>query len=461
MSVLRPILISGLLLGGACGSLDGGNQAPPQAAIYCNSDVDCPTGNICQGNFCQTGSATCMGAGAACQPANACHTGVISCATGAAACTDTGHPDTTMNGKSCGSGQLCASGVCTASTAGAHLPFPQVTDHGGPVLDAPQLVTITFDGYRFRTDVEAYGDWIVASSWLTTVGADYGVGAGRHLHKIHLPASSLPSTSLTDMQLQTWLQSQLGKTVPAPGTGLPLYLIYLPTGTTVTQHSGQASCQAFLGYHGEAVKGTQSLLYAALPDCAGPPGQTDLQGLEITVSHEIIEAATDPQHATQTYTILDAQSPWSTVPGEVGDLCIGASMYADGSYVAQRIWSNAAAAAGGDPCIPVSGAPYANASPRSDGFLLAEAGASVSLTLTGWETAPTGSWALAAQPAFTSGFTAGFALDKTSLKAGETVTATFTIPAGTPSGYCSAFLVTSSFDSFQTYGLWPVGVCVP
>ena len=54
-----------------------------------------------------------------------------------------------------------------------HEPFPQVPNQGGPRLVNPALITVTFKGDTRHTEFESYATWLVASSWLTTVGAEY------------------------------------------------------------------------------------------------------------------------------------------------------------------------------------------------------------------------------------------------------------------------------------------------
>src|SRR5690349_17252423 len=78
----------------------------------------------------------------------------------------------------------------------AHLPFPQVTTHTGPVFAAPQVVTITYSDFAFRAQAEQLGDFIVSSQWLDAVGKEYGVGHGTHLQKVQLAATA-PAT-ITD-----------------------------------------------------------------------------------------------------------------------------------------------------------------------------------------------------------------------------------------------------------------------
>jgi hypothetical protein len=120
------------------------------------------------------------------------------------------------------------------------------------------------------------------------------------------------------------------------------------------------SCEAYGAYHDEFMStGTnKSIVYALMPRCAGPTAADTFDELTMSTSHEWIEAATDPNvETTPAYGNLDTDHYiWAYTPGaEVGDMC----EYVDaayqrlvGQYMVQRTWSNAAATAGHDPCVP-------------------------------------------------------------------------------------------------------------
>src|ERR1700722_7467484 len=137
----------------------------------------------------------------------------------------------------------------------------------------------------------------------------------------------------------------------------------------------------------------------------------DLIQTTITSAHELIEAATDPISTDTTagyYLNLDDPNTWGwndIEGGEVADMCV--DLYGIGqdeandtiggtSFTVQRIWSNAQAAAGGDPCNPiVSAKPYFNASPAQEVFIL-NVGGSVTFEAHAFSTGPTSNWTLMA-----------------------------------------------------------------
>jgi hypothetical protein len=95
------------------------------------------------------------------------------------------------------------------------------------------------------------------------------------------------------------------------------------------------------------------------------------------MSHELVEAATDPFGADPFgqdvgWYGFDARhfayAYFNVLQGEVADVCqFEAPSYYAGSapfpYLLQRIWSNSSAAAGHDPCIPAPAGPYFNVTP--------------------------------------------------------------------------------------------------
>ena len=117
--------------GGACNACTQGatctstNPCDATATTECSSGVPVctdrtfqPTGTSCGANLVCSPAGACVActAGAACSSANLCHTAAISCASSAPVCTDTGN---VLNGTSCGAGQVCNGGVCSACVQGA------------------------------------------------------------------------------------------------------------------------------------------------------------------------------------------------------------------------------------------------------------------------------------------------------------------------------------------------------
>jgi hypothetical protein len=174
-------------------------------------------------------------------------------------------------------------------------------------------------------------------------------------------ATEAPPT--TDTALAALVTSHAGGTGGWPAnTPNTIYSVFLPDGITLTMQGG-TSCTDFDGYHSE----TQGhVIYSLMPRCDSMtfPG---LQVVTIASSHEFLEAATDPHpFSTPAFNQVDDEhAVWGLTPGgELGDMCEtarGSFQPLVGSFMVQRTWSNASAAAGHDPCVPVLATPYVEA----------------------------------------------------------------------------------------------------
>jgi hypothetical protein len=314
-------------------------------------------------------------------------------------------------------------------TQAAHAPFPQVVYQGGGVVTAPKLVTVTFPGDTMAPQLDAFGASVASSSWWNAVRAGYcesdaGPCVGDGPAGVSVALTTAPAQNYTDSSqggpstLQTWLLAEImSGALPKPDANAitnTIYLIYFPSTTTVNL-DGSPSCMGFDGYHGSATLGSQQVVYAVIDECPlgpppppGSPTNTLLQETTLTAAHEIAEAATDPSNLALGY-YLDLNDPstwgWSDVEGggEVADLCVDVfglnqDETPDGMFTAQRIWSNAHAAAGGDPCNPLlsPGEVYFNAAPKESIFVV-DVGKSVTFDVEAFSTGPMADWNLSAQ----------------------------------------------------------------
>jgi hypothetical protein len=179
------------------------------------------------------------------------------------------------------------------------------------------------------------------------------------------------------------LSEALDPTATPPSQAI--YIIFAPSGTNVT-YGSQSSCVSYGGYHTNTTYGPNgsSIIYAVIPRCTSFNGLTGFDIVTGALSHELAEASTDPlPRSSPAYINVDIDHIyWSIVLvgpsggiGEVGDLCqVSSTPYfnppeaALSRYTVQRIWSNANAAAGHDPCqpaLPTSEEPfYFNAVPK-------------------------------------------------------------------------------------------------
>jgi hypothetical protein len=257
---------------------------------------------------------------------------------------------------------------------------PQVVNAGGPVMSSPEFVPIFFsnDDARTVSAVEDFMRVIGSTSYWSQTTAEYGVGAATSAAPIELAEEA--RGTIDDTAIQSWLTGKLNSDDPAFPAATPdrLYVIFYPASVTVTA-DGDASCVAFGGYHAnvalDAAHGGAQVAYAVIPRCSDFGALTGLDVVTGTTSHELIEAATDPYPmTTPAYVDVDPQHAfWSGAlgGGETGDMCAqyagSFTRFPEIAYTVQRSWSNQAALAGHDPCVPVpAGEVYFNSVPALD-----------------------------------------------------------------------------------------------
>jgi hypothetical protein len=368
-----------------------------------------------------------------------------------------------VGGGSVGGGSVGGGSVGGGSVdAGSRTPFPVVSGPGilGSVA-APRVVTITFSDDSNAATLQAFDDWLVTSSWLATVGADYGVGLGSNQN---FPLSDTSQSSLADGgRVQGFLQTKIADgTLPAPqnlpdgGLESTIYVIYYPASGPTAVPSGSGGYHACASVGGEGSHNTARFNFAVVQDSTLPI-------LEVAGSHELIEAATDPC-GWGGYSATNNGSAWTLLGAEVGDLCYSQFLQDSATgYWVQRTWSTSAAAAFIDPCVPGGASDYANVSPSSNLVLHVAAGQSSSIALTGWSSVARAPWNISASwsPQFAPGLVlgAGQAFDpQPTLSAGQLgdgqdVTLTLSVPQGVAPGSWGVVLVNSASD-----GIWPIEI---
>jgi hypothetical protein len=368
-------------------------------------------------------------------------------------------------------GSAATGGAGGAFQPAPHPTLPQVLTLGGAVLSAPRVLPILFPNDSGTTDVKAFLQELAASTTWTAQTSEYGVGP-----LIVLPAVTVTGTAATtysDAALRAMIQSNTSGTNPAWGAldAKTIYFFLLPQGTIESDSSG-ACCSEFLGYHSDARVGGTYVPYAVGCTCPGTTGVTSLQGRTATIDHELVEASTDPYpNSDPAFTQEDDDDiVWTLVTGgEVADMCEfddDANVVPAGAkYMIQRTWSNKAAAAGQNPCVPsASGAPYLNTfaglsritdNALANGFMTMGINIpigqkkTIPLTLSS-NAATSGTWTVKVYDydEIIAGTAAGltFSQDKTSGRNGDTIQLTITAVRADPSIAGEAFLI------FSTYG---------
>jgi hypothetical protein len=348
-------------------------------------------------------------------------------------------------------------------TTAEHEPFPTIPDLGGPRIANPQVVVITYADDPLRDEDERYVQWMVSSDWVPTVGTEYGVTGASLLGTVRLTDAA--PNAITSTEIEALIARGIESGQFPMGTEDAIYMIFFPANTQITMlYMGDSalSCESFGGYHGVTAAGPAGTryAYAAIPTCAGGgPGISDTEYVQIATSHEFIEAATDldPLHRPAFRFADDTISAWAVLGGEVADLCFD-QYWRDGSHIATRVWSNAAAAAGGDPCVPSNGdRAYFNVSSMPDEIRVVSPGDDVEFTLTGWSTAPIADWTLQLFPTGNAGIEG--LLGTSRMNNGRSTTLRAHVPADAASGTWQAYVI-YSFRTANDFHAWPVAFFV-
>lgn len=246
--------------------------------------------------------------------------------------------------------------VSTAATGPVGPPGtpPNLTQHGGAILDAPKLANIYVGGYWNTTagkqDAQANDAQTTdfGQSAMMDVAKQYGSGAAQFLGST-VSASSSP-TRVTESDVQSIVKQALAAgNVKKDAQGI--YTVVLPPGCVLDAGGGVTSKQGLGGFHGSFDDGTGKPVYYAVIAYSDTKGNginfdgNSVDAVGITESHEWMEAVTDP----------DVNSPipgrnlaWydDSDNGEIGDLAIKQLPLSQtfekdaGGFQQQLEWSN-------------------------------------------------------------------------------------------------------------------------
>jgi hypothetical protein len=384
----------------------------------------------------------------------------------------------------------------------SHTALPQLVYGNVAVLHHPHIVTVTFANDPYADQFEKFAAQLQTTQWWDTWAVSFCSSTGNCVGKGDTDKVRLGTTaakSYTDSTIkggastiQQFLKTRLDSAeLPAPVTDT-LYVIYFPQSTQITLGSGaqaEKSCQAFGGYHHSMDYGAGEIAYAILPECKSfGSGMTQLESAMFAASHEIAEAATDPYF---THTAQGGEpggfnlnvNDWNVLPwefalggGENADLCpnlpYGGFGYAEeNGYKLTRVWSNAAAKANHNPCVPADPGPYFNTAPEKNKgtyFKLA-AGESTTIALHAFSDVPVKAWSVTAidMDPFKGGGTAltfDFGgQDSLTVNNGDVVQLTVTrdgsAQPAAPYG-AIAMIVSTSADG-QSTNYWPIWTYTP
>jgi hypothetical protein len=266
--------------------------------------------------------------------------------------------------------------------------FGQIIKNNGYVMHAPVVVPVTWNSDPSQASFDAFADGLGASTYWQTITKDYDIGpatsgAANHAHMTTAAPATVTESMDVNSDLVKLVTANAGTTWPAPTTDT-IYAIFLPPGTSLLLPVGgpgsqlvDACRQGIGGYHFSTALSTQAnVAYAVVPSCSAGSQMVTMEESTLSMSHEIIETATDPFSdgalANAGWYGFDTEhlgfDVFNEVQVEVGDTC---EFYREAFYLGdstfpfalQRIWSNSSAAAGHHPCVPVPSGSYFNVTP--------------------------------------------------------------------------------------------------
>jgi hypothetical protein len=208
-------------------------------------------------------------------------------------------------------------------------------------------VTLAYPGVPGEAQLAALGDALPGSGWLRAVAAEYDAGLLGHSHyEVPLPAPAI-FTYLGQRQL---IEGGLdaGWWV-LPDAGVPIWLVLYPPTSAPALAPPIPAAQHFM----DATGRVQAWV---------APGDAGVELYEKYLAHEVVEAMTDPSLGVSPAwraSLTDPVEKVSWEPGaELADLCEALPAVQVDGFALPRIWSNAAADAGRNPCVPLPpGAP--------------------------------------------------------------------------------------------------------
>lgn len=365
-------------------------------------------------------------------------------------------------------------------------PPPQLQFRGGAILSVPVFTAITYDSDELQAELEDYVAKLGTSgdAFWTPALSEYGVGPATVNAPVRI--SSAAPAVIDDLHIQTWIQQFYNQPGAPQPTAQDLLVFFLPSDTQLT-NATLLGCRDFGAYHSSlrTQLGNQlgpRVAYAVMPRCEA--GTYALFYTTVAATHEITSAVTDPDgadpHGTLGWWGMDDDhriweiSQWG-FGGEHADVCEGfhfINIYPAGfPYGVQRVWSNAAARAGQDPCVPhysgetyFVGIPiledsvdihYGQSTVRTKGARIPLGESRTIEVLLHAEHPNTPAWTVTAMDLSTLGWgKLGFSWDRASGVSGDVLHLTITNHAGSTKFGGAPFIVeaTDSYQRHRWYG---------
>jgi hypothetical protein len=260
-----------------------------------------------------------------------------------------------------GAAAVPAAHQTTVSTFGARrapASDPHLDYYGGRVLSHVKVDVVVWDRWSYgraarltgSRSIESFLKAVTASSyvdWLDeydTPTQHIGRGNVEGVYTVRPPTPDNGAT-ITGSQIEDALRSLIAANqLPRPST-TRLYAVFFPSRKTIST-GDRNSANDFCAYHDTMTYARSTAYYAVMPYEVGNRGckmaSSTFDSLTTVVSHELLEAITDPGVGLNRVAWYDRDN------GEIADICAFASPAtrvagADGvSYAVQRAWSNRA-----------------------------------------------------------------------------------------------------------------------
>ena len=344
--------------------------------------------------------------------------------------------------------------------------LPRIKDLGGPFVRHPRVVTITFASDEPVTiaRLATFGDTITRSSWWRAVTEGYCrdgddcIGDGRPGVAVTLD-DALPAR-IHELDVAKLVTRRAGEGRFGTLDADTLLIVYLPKGVDLYDAFISRYCSGARAIHRSLRLPELAVGYAVLPRCGGEAELTT------SASHEILEAATNPNPSNRAFAFEPEPVTLGFVvaglepvdPCGIVDRANAPAM--ESGFAVQRVWSNRAASLGRYPCVPAAdGTPnlaflvHGEPSPR-----LAKAGDSATVVLEAVADRAVPRWKIS--PLDLAGHVTGeryldVALDRDEIGIGDRVTMTITGRKKHPAERSIAAVVSTLGEHTQ---VWPIAV---
>ena len=241
-------------------------------------------------------------------------------------------------------------------------PVPQITKQSNAfLLTQPRVLEVFFSDDTETAMLEDFTTKLATSPEWTAMVQEYGIGPITVATPVVLTTPT--PMAMTDTEIRGLMQTSLDGTHPEWGPtdaatlASTIYVFHMPLGVQYSQGSAKG-CTDYYGYHFDTMVNNTPTPYAIINSCVPPsivPTTFDLD--TATITHELVEAVTDPRPFSGYNGISNSFGAWAFNGGsELGDMCeTNANSFekvSDLGYTIQRTWSNAGAAGYHEFCVP-------------------------------------------------------------------------------------------------------------